>query len=120
MVSLPGDPRLPGNRCECGNRKAWSAFACPRCTHLDGTKLAALVIETLRDVRALSIHELALRIFGKADKHNERRSLQRTLEILMRAGRIMRYRGDVEAEATAFGLYDARRHTDCWMYRGAA
>lgn len=108
-------------QCECGNRKASSAHACPRCTYLDGTKLAALAIESLRDTRDRSLRELALDIFGEADHDNGLRSLLRTMQVLERAGRVRRFQGEgVEAEQFAFGKRTVRRCATNWVYRLAA
>lgn len=72
--------------CECGNRKEHNDTACDRCRYLDGALEAhGELISALRGTDGLSIREL-VEMTGRWDS-----AIMRSLQYLMRAGRIRRY-----------------------------
>jgi hypothetical protein len=107
-------------RCECGERKSTSARCCHRCAYLDGwTETQAHVIDSLRGMDGLSVREICEAVFGRHDA-NSARSAIRTLQILMKSGRIRRYwyEGKRGTQRHRAGL-DITIHEaamGCWMY----
>jgi hypothetical protein len=95
--------------CECG-ASANERGVCDRCELLDGVRLtraSALVFESLRDYRWLSVYELA-ELTGVSV-----RSVLRALKRLRAAGRVMSADEDVAAGAPGgFHAYWLRRGWD--------
>jgi hypothetical protein len=100
LIAAPVAIARASLRCECGERKEFAAECCERCAFLDGISLAARnrrasvredVIASLRLVERMTLRDLAIAIFGYADKNTSSRSVLRTLRQLERERRAIEH-----------------------------
>lgn len=102
--------------CECGNPKSVSAFACPRCTYLDGEYPARqFAIEALRTGGAMTLVELCVAVYG-AHTHSAATGMLRVMQRLVRQERVRRYWAD--GDPRTGGGWHGRdgAHAGHWVY----
>jgi hypothetical protein len=95
--------------CECGNPKSVKSECCPRCTYLDGTRTGAAIICALRGTDGLTAQEIHAAIGGGYES-----ATTRSLQVLMRAGRVRRYWRESAQERDGWLVTSGT--TGCWVY----
>jgi len=113
--------------CDCGNPKpSGKVEECGRCAFLDsGGRVQTLfgkvfdrqahVIAALRTVDGMSLEDLCVAVGMDASVKNGRRSMLRTVQRLMKSGRLSRYWDESEFDGKCFGMSCIRR-AGFWRY----